>query len=79
MRESKQGDKKKLVSLVVETSDGTREHLPVPEEPDEDLRDLADADLGATVPEQEAKLQEARQAGLKEMEGFQVYTPSLGQ
>ena len=70
MREGRQGEKKKLVSLVVEASDGTREHLPVPEEPDEDLPDLADADLGATGPEQEAELQEARQAELNKMLGF---------
>jgi hypothetical protein len=70
MREGRQGEKKKLVSLVVETSDGTREHLPVPEKPDENLPDLADADLGTTGPEQEAELQEARQAELNKMLGF---------
>jgi hypothetical protein len=65
----------KCVAVVVETSDGTRECLPVPEESGEELPDLSEADLGFTGPEGEA--QEARQAELKKMAGFEVYTPVL--
>ena len=63
--------------MVVETSEGHQEHIPVPEENEEPLPDLGSANLLGTGPEEEAELREARYSEIKKMEGFEVFTPVL--